>query len=419
MSLSETTSQLISRAITNFNNIRQAIIDKGVDLTYNDSDDYASKIGEIDTVNNTNLNVTPSTSSQQFSASSPYTGFGEVNVSAVDANIDNNIIPGNIKSGVDILGVTGTYTGGGGTMEQITVVPSISQQVITPSTGFDGIDEVTVEAVDSSIDNNIVASNIKNGVTILGVQGTYTGGGTPNLQSKSVTPDFSNGDVQVQADSGYDGLSDVTIVKDSDLIASNIKKNVEIFGVTGSYEVSGIVLNTHPDNLQYACTGGTSYANVLPADGSWTTEVDLVNITSNNNMRYMFQNNTVVEDIDLTGWTIPDLAISGQGMFSGCSNLKYVRGSLSFAKSTTFTNMFSGCTSLIQVGITNFGFSASTTSITLDLSASANLDAATLITNMETNNSGKTRIIALESTVLAGLSSTITALAASKNITLQ
>ena len=356
MSLTETTSQIISRAITNLNNIRQAIIDKGVDLTYNDSDDYASKIGEIDTVNNTNLNVTPSTSSQQFSASSPYTGFGEVNVSAVDANIDDNIIPDNIKSGVDILGVTGTYTGGGG---------------------------------------------------------------TPNLQSKTVTPDFSSGNVQVQADSGYDGLSDVTIVKDSDLVASNIKKNVEIFGVTGSYEVSGIVLNPHPNNLQYACTDGSGYANVLPADGSWTTEVDLTNITNNNNMRYMFNNNTVVEDLDLTGWTIPDIAISGQGMFSGCSNLKYIRGSLSFAKSTTFTNMFSGCTSLIQVGITNFGFSASTTSITLDLSASANLDAATLITNMETNNSGKTRILKLESSVLAGLSSAITALAASKNITLQ
>lgn len=355
MSLSETTSQIISRAITNLNNIRQAIIDMGVDLTYNDSDDYASKIGEIDTVNNTNLNVTPSTSYQQFSASSPYTGFGEVNVSAVDASIDPFITPQNIRKDIQILGVTGVFEGGG----------------------------------------------------------------TPTLQSKSVTPDFSNGNVQVQADSGYDGLSSVTIVKDNDLVAGNIKKNVELFGITGSYEVSGIVLNPHPDNLQYACTDGSSYANVLPADGSWTTEVDLANITSKNNMKYMFNNNTVVEDLDLTGWTIPDLAISGQGMFSGCSNLKYIRGSLSFAKSTTFMNMFSGCTSLIQVGITNFGFSASTTSITLDLSASANLDAATLITNMETNNSGKTRILKLESSVLAGLSSTITALAASKNITLQ
>ena len=34
---------------------------------------------------------------------------------------------------------------------------------------------VTVNAVTSAIDDNIVAGNIKSGVTILGVEGTYTG----------------------------------------------------------------------------------------------------------------------------------------------------------------------------------------------------------------------------------------------------
>lgn len=68
----------------------------------------------VDTVNNTSLSITPSTSSQSFTATAPYTGYSPVSVSAVTSSIDSNIQAGNIKDGVSILGVTGTYTGGGG-----------------------------------------------------------------------------------------------------------------------------------------------------------------------------------------------------------------------------------------------------------------------------------------------------------------
>ena len=55
----------------------------------------------------------------------------------------------------------------------------------------------------------------------------------PDLQEKSVMPGT---DTQtVAADSGYDGLSAVTIEGDADLIAANIRRNVEIFGVKGTY----------------------------------------------------------------------------------------------------------------------------------------------------------------------------------------
>ena len=82
----------------------------------------------------------------------------------------------------------------------VTVTPTTSSQTIEPSSGYDGLADVTVEAVTAAIDENIVAGNIKDGVTILGVAGTY------------VKPE------------------------DANLVPENIKKGVTIYGVVGTYE---------------------------------------------------------------------------------------------------------------------------------------------------------------------------------------
>lgn len=55
-----------------------------------------------------------------------------------------------------------------------TVSPSTSKQTITADTGK-VLGTVTVNAVTAAIDENIVAGNIKSGVTILGVTGSYAG----------------------------------------------------------------------------------------------------------------------------------------------------------------------------------------------------------------------------------------------------
>ena len=54
------------------------------------------------------------------------------------------------------------------------VSPKTSSQEVTADSGK-YLEKVTVGAVTSSIDANIVAENIKSGVTILGVTGNYTG----------------------------------------------------------------------------------------------------------------------------------------------------------------------------------------------------------------------------------------------------
>jgi hypothetical protein len=81
------------------------------------------------------------------------------------------LLPENLKSGVELLGVTGTLVGLNG--ETKTVTPTTSQQTIVPTgTGKNALTEVTVEAVTAAIDASITSGNIKSGVTILGVSGS-------------------------------------------------------------------------------------------------------------------------------------------------------------------------------------------------------------------------------------------------------
>ena len=67
------------------------------------------------------LSVTPTTSQQTINAPSGTDGYSPITVSPVTSSIDSNITAGNIKSGVSILGVTGTYEGGSSGTATVTV----------------------------------------------------------------------------------------------------------------------------------------------------------------------------------------------------------------------------------------------------------------------------------------------------------
>ena len=66
---------------------------------------------------------------------------------AIDSTEAAKIIADNIKDGVSILGVTGTYTGEGVTAQAKTATPYTTQQVILPDSGYDYLSQVTVSAI--------------------------------------------------------------------------------------------------------------------------------------------------------------------------------------------------------------------------------------------------------------------------------
>lgn len=86
-----------------------------------------------------------STKAGQYAIQNGYhDGSGKV---GIDATEQAKIIPGNIKSGVSILGVTGTYTGEAISAQAKNVTPMFSAQTILPDTGYDYLSQVNVAAI--------------------------------------------------------------------------------------------------------------------------------------------------------------------------------------------------------------------------------------------------------------------------------
>ena len=65
----------------------------------------------------------------------------------LDATEKAKIIPGNIKSGVQILGVTGSYSGESVSATSVNVTPYFDAQTILPPDGYDYISQVNVAAI--------------------------------------------------------------------------------------------------------------------------------------------------------------------------------------------------------------------------------------------------------------------------------
>lgn len=262
----------IADKITQLTNIRAAIRaalqNKGIAAAASHNfSDFAADIAAIATgANLQSKSVSPSTLAQTVTPDSGYDGLSSVEVAAapletrtvtptaaglqvqksasryyglfrVNVNGDANLAAENIKSGVSIFGVAGSYSPSF-QLQSKSVTPTASDQTVVADSGYDGLSQVSVAAAPletkavtpSASEQTITPSSGKIGMSQVTVAATP-------LESKSVTPGASQ--QTVTPSSGKVGLSSVIVAGDADLIASNIKKDVEIFGVTGTYEGGG------------------------------------------------------------------------------------------------------------------------------------------------------------------------------------
>lgn len=99
--------------------------------------------------------------------------------------------------------LTGTMPNNGAISGEITAK---AQQYTVPQGYHDGSGKVEIAATEQA---KIIPSNIRQGVTILGVEGTMSGSEGVVAQAKTATPTFSS--QVISPDTGYTHLSQVTV----------------------------------------------------------------------------------------------------------------------------------------------------------------------------------------------------------------
>lgn len=156
--------------------------------------------------------------------------------------------------------------GGGGStpvIDELNVTPSTSAQTITAPEGVDGYSPVNVAAVTSAIDANITAENIKKDVEILGVTGSYEGQ-TPTGTMYII----SNGTYNV-ADKAIANVQ-VPTTAPAHYVEKAVDANGKLVSSTNMIDLTGV---TDVGNYVLAYS---YYQASFPAN----TNVDLSNITT-------------------------------------------------------------------------------------------------------------------------------------------
>ena len=122
---------------------------------------------------------------------------------------------------------------------------------------------------------DLIPANIRKGKIIGGIEGAFVGG--DDAITKSVTPDFAEGDVmEVKADEGT-LLKSVNILKPVELVPGNIISGVKVAGIEGAYQSPKLNSPTAVSEPT-ASSDGTQYLRVTnpSTNGNFAEKVQLL-----------------------------------------------------------------------------------------------------------------------------------------------
>ena len=165
----------------------------------------------------------------------PDEGFDALKSVTVKGDID--LKAENIKDGVELFGITGTYTGEPIHFQSKEISPSETATDVFPDAGYNGLSKVTVK----------------------GISQTYVGSKVPRVAAKTITPGTAD---KTAIDSGSYANGTITVLGDADLKSENIKTGVNIFGIDGSYSGEGFTLqekSVNPTEQTQNVTADSTY----------------------------------------------------------------------------------------------------------------------------------------------------------------
>lgn len=193
--------------------------------------------------------VTPSKALQEVTADSAYDGLSKVKVNPIPAEY---VVP----TGTKTITANGTHDVAGYASASVnvpapeirtqtkTVTPATSAQTVTPDSGYDGLSQVTVNAMPTTTQATPSISVSSGGlITASATQSAgYVAAGTKSATqqltvqaAQTITPGTADQTIA----SGRYLTGTQTIKGDGNLLAGNIKAGVSIFGVAGTFEGSG------------------------------------------------------------------------------------------------------------------------------------------------------------------------------------